>query len=143
MDADDANALGEVKKSSDAATDPEAVPEIGAEAALAGEEVEPAAEPEGPGHVLEPTTATVNTTGFPFLPDSGAGIAFPDRVDLVADMEKTKKRDLRTTGFLYDPEEANEKRWKGTYILSAGASAVASLWVRYNATNHVERVSIF
>jgi hypothetical protein len=52
------------------------------------------------------------------------------------------KRNLYTAGFHYGPEQRDEKRWKGAHLLGSGTSAVASLWIRRDDNNNVEKVSI-
>jgi hypothetical protein len=55
----------------------------------------------------------------------------------------TTTRDLYTAGFLYGPEEANRKRWKGIRVLGSGSSAVVALWIKRDHSNNPEQVIKF
>ena len=92
------------------------------------------------------TAKNVNTTAFPFWPAApAAGSTLPAVEPPVSDMltDSTMKRDLLAAGFLYSPEEANKKRWRGARMLGAGATGVSMLWVRTDdVTQNIERVRI-
>jgi predicted nucleic acid-binding Zn-ribbon protein len=173
MDTNDRNIPDEFKRSSDPAppadareaesqadleADPEADPEAEQEAEQeadlrANTVAEPVTELNIPDQPVETepvsnapaavTTVASNTTAFSFWLAAEASTALPHIYDVDAATEKEGKRDLFAAGFHYGPEEANEKRWKAAHILGTGSSAVASLWVRQNETNHIEMVSIF
>jgi hypothetical protein len=101
---------------------------------------QPADDPEDdPAAPVDVTSADVNTTAFPFWPDSAEHVVLPTINDIEA---HTMKRNLYTAGFHYGPEQRDEKRWKGVHLLGSGTSAVASLWIRRDDNNNVEKVSI-
>jgi hypothetical protein len=100
---------------------------------------DPAVPVDDPAAPVDVTPADVNTTAFPFWPDSTEHVVLPTINDIEA---HTMKLDLYTSGFHYGPEQRDEKRWKGVHLLGSGTSAVASLWIRRDDNNNVEKVSI-
>jgi hypothetical protein len=86
----------------------------------------------------------VNKTAFSYFPAPDyESFALPEVKQPLSPLEGKRKRNLFNADFHYDPEERNEKRWKGAHILGAGGNALASLWVRTNETNTTRSTMAF